>query len=84
MPEEHCEAVPEIQRINRRRMAWVSLALLGIITLAIVIFIPESRMEKIINGTATDWIFISFAGIIASYMGAKAVEFATKVKGGIK
>lgn len=53
---------------NRRRMAWISLSSIIIVT-ALIIFgaVPEERL-KILSEVIT-WFYFSMASIIGAYMG---------------
>jgi len=54
---------------NRRRMAWVSLVAMIIVTILLMFGpIPDSRL-KILADPLT-WFFFSMASIIGMYMGA--------------
>ena len=58
---------PEIRWTNRRRMAWISLISILIVTGILLFVIPESRIEKLSD--VISWFYFSMAGIVGAYMG---------------
>lgn len=52
---------------NRRRMAWVSLISMLIVTILVLFYIPEERL-KILSEVIT-WFYFSMASVIGCYMG---------------
>lgn len=53
----------------KRRMAWVSLIMMIIVTFGLMFYIPESRLPKITEPIA--WCYMSFASIIGFFFGAQ-------------
>ena len=53
---------------HRRRMAYIALTAMLVMTVALFFFVDESRLDKIQD--AISWAFIMMGGIVGSYMGA--------------
>jgi len=70
MTEQNLNSVQadKVRWKNRRRMAWVSLVSIIVITLLILLGpIPETRL-KILSDVIT-WFYFAQASIIGTYMG---------------
>lgn len=52
---------------NRRKMAWVSLIAMIATAVALLFFVPDSRLEKIKD--MLDLYWISLGGIVGAYVG---------------
>lgn len=52
---------------NRRRMAWVSLISMLVVTVLVLFYIPEERL-KLLEEVIT-WFYFSMASVIGCYMG---------------
>jgi len=61
------EAAYERKAVNRRRMAWVSLIAMIVSALALMFFVPESRLEKIKD--MLDLYWIALGGVVGTYVG---------------
>lgn len=58
---------PEVRWTNRRKMAWVALVSMLVITILTLFFVPESRL-KILSDVIT-WFYFSMASVVGAYMG---------------
>ena len=61
------EQLYEKKATNRRRMAWLSLIAMIFSGIAIMFFIPETRLQKI--NAMLDLYWISLGGIVGAYVG---------------
>lgn len=52
---------------NRRRMAWVSIIMMVLMTFVLFFTIPEARLEKLQD--VISWAYMAFASIVGAYMG---------------
>ena len=70
MSEEIANKEGKLRWQNRRRMAWLSLASILVITVLILFtkIVPESRLT--ILGDVITWFYFSMASVIGMYMGA--------------
>lgn len=60
----------EMRATNRRRMAWVSLVAMIVSAIAIMFFVPDSRLEKIKD--MLDLYWIALGGVVGAYVGISA------------
>jgi len=57
---------------HRRRMAWVSLLLMVVMTISLFFFIPEAKLDKLED--VISWAYMAFASIVGAYMGLATFE----------
>jgi NADH:ubiquinone oxidoreductase subunit E len=61
------EKIYEKKAVNRRRMAWVSLIAMVFTAIALLFFVPETRLEKIKD--MLDLYWIALGGVVGTYVG---------------
>lgn len=61
------ERIYEKKAVNRRRMAWVSLLAMIFTAVALLFFVPETRLEKIKD--MLDLYWIALGGVVGTYVG---------------
>lgn len=52
---------------NRRKMAYVSILMMVMMTVSLFFFIPEGKLDKLQD--VISWAYMSFASIVGAYMG---------------
>ena len=63
-PTDNDEKSTVIKNKNKRRMAWVSLISILIVTGLMMFAVPIERLDKL------SWFYMSMATVIGAYMGA--------------
>jgi hypothetical protein len=58
---------------NRRRMAWLAMIAILIVTVAMMFFIPVEKVKALEN-TVT-WFFMAMTTVIGAYMGATTMQY---------
>lgn len=61
------QEIYEKKAVNRRRMAWVSLAAMIATAFAVLFFVPETKLDRIKD--MLDLYWISLGGIVGAYVG---------------
>jgi len=59
-------------------MAYISLAALLGVTIALLFILSDTRLEKL--GSITDWMFITLGSVVGAYMGLSTFEHLGKKK----
>jgi len=57
---------------NRRRMAWISVITMVLMTGALFFFVPETKLDKLQD--VISWAYMSFASVVGAYMGLATFE----------
>lgn len=52
---------------NRRRMAYVAIVMMVMMTVSLFFYIPEAKLDKLQD--VISWAYMSFASIVGAYMG---------------
>lgn len=65
-PEKEIE-VDNMRWKNRRRMAWISLISILLVTAVMIFYVPEARLTKL--ETVITWFYMVMASIVGAYMG---------------
>ena len=68
------------RRINRRRMAWISLISLDVVTLCMLFFVQESRLGLL--NDLVEMFFLCTSSIVLSYLGVATWTDVTQIKRG--
>tara|TARA_Y100000034_G_scaffold135973_1_gene210068 strand:+ start:5957 stop:6199 length:243 start_codon:yes stop_codon:yes gene_type:complete len=61
------EKLPPRKHVNRRRMAWIALIAMLIVTGLMMFSVDETRLDKLSD--MTTWFYMAMASIIGTYMG---------------
>jgi polyferredoxin len=69
METDEVQAAPPVRWKNRRRMAWLSLTSMIILTYLIIFtdLAPESKLHVL--GDVITWFYFSMASVVGCYMG---------------
>jgi hypothetical protein len=67
-PTDNDEKSTVIKNKNKRRMAWVSLISILIVTGLMMFAVPIERLDKLSD--VVTWFYMSMATVIGAYMGA--------------
>lgn len=65
--EENDIKVDNMRWRNRRRMAWLSLISILIVTGIMIFYVPEARLTKL--EVVITWFYMVMASIVGAYMG---------------
>lgn len=68
----------DIHRINRRRMAWISLIAILVVTLLSLFIVDTDRLDKLEE--IITWFYISMASVVGAYVGFSTIWDKTKKK----
>jgi len=66
-PENYDDGDTHRKWLSRRRMAWIAITMMIILSFGLMFFIPETRLPKITEPIS--WAYMSFASIVGFFFG---------------
>lgn len=72
MEENNISPDPKLRWQNRRRMAWLSLTSILIVTILAFFVVPESRLKLL--GDVINMFYLSMASIVGAYVGFATLD----------
>lgn len=67
---------------GRQYMSWLAMISMILATIAMMFWVPESRMEKLSD--VVTWFFAAMSSIVASYLGTTTWAFISDAKNKLK
>jgi polyferredoxin len=63
---------------NRRRMAWIALFAILVVTTLLLFFIPVEKINAL--GSVITWFYMAMTTIVGTYMGATTYAYVASMK----